>query len=278
MAGVITLPRFREMKSSGEKIVMHTAYNAWQTVLVEESGADVVLVGDSVGMVEHGYSGTVPVTMDMMLLHTASVVRARKRVFVVADMPFLSYEIDEREAVINAGRFIKEAGADAVKLEGGVTRESVIRAIVSAGIPVVGHVGLTPQTAASFGGFKVQGRDADRAWQIVADAEAVERAGAFLIVLECVPSQLAAYITNKLAIPTIGIGAGRECDGQVLVLHDILGLFRGFRPKFVRRYVDGVEVLGGALAQYTNEVRQGAFPSEEHTFNMDTEAAKDFIS
>lgn len=278
MAGVITLPRFREMKSSGEKIVMHTAYNAWQTVLVEESGADVVLVGDSVGMVEHGYSGTVPVTMDMMLLHTASVVRARKRVFVVADMPFLSYEIDEREAVSNAGRFIKEAGADAVKLEGGVTRESVIRAIVSAGIPVVGHVGLTPQTAASFGGFKVQGRDADRAWQIVADAEAVERAGAFLIVLECVPSQLAAYITNKLAIPTIGIGAGRECDGQVLVLHDILGLFRGFRPKFVRRYVDGVEVLGGALAQYTNEVRQGAFPSEEHTFNMDTEAAKDFIS
>ncbi|MFA7620917.1 MAG: 3-methyl-2-oxobutanoate hydroxymethyltransferase [Aminobacteriaceae bacterium] len=278
MADVITLPRFREMKSSGEKIVMHTAYNAWQTVLVEESGADVVLVGDSVGMVEHGYSGTVPVTMDMMLLHTASVVRARKRVFVVADMPFLSYEIDEREAVINAGRFIKEAGADAVKLEGGVTRESVIRAIVSAGIPVVGHVGLTPQTAASFGGFKVQGRDADRAWQIVADAEAVERAGAFLIVLECVPSQLAAYITNKLAIPTIGIGAGRECDGQVLVLHDILGLFRGFRPKFVRRYVDGVEVLGGALAQYTNEVRQGAFPSEEHTFNMDTEAAKDFIS
>ena len=278
MTDRMTLPRLGEMARQGERIVMHTAYNAWQMDLVEQAGADLVLVGDSVGMVEHGLDSTVPVTLDMMVLHCAAVTRRRRRALVVGDLPFLSYEVDPKEAVRNAGRLVKEARVDAVKLEGGRNRRDTIAALVDAGIPVVGHVGLTPQTAVQLGGLKVQGRDVAQARRILEDAEAVQDGGACLVVLECVPAPLAALITERLHIPTIGIGAGEGCSGQVLVFHDILGIFEDFTPRFVRRYLEGRSLLGEALSRYTQEVRSGAFPGKEHRFSLDPEVLRELSS
>ncbi|MCX7828100.1 MAG: 3-methyl-2-oxobutanoate hydroxymethyltransferase [Thermanaerothrix sp.] len=265
----VSIPDLHNMKAKGQKIVMHTAYNHWQAQMAEEAGADTILVGDSAGMVEHGFSSTVPVTMDMMLMHCSAVTRGAKRPFIVGDMPFLSYEVSPEEAVRNAGRLIKEAGVDAVKLEGGTSRRDAIGAIVRAGIPVVGHVGLTPQSATQLGGFRVQGRDRERASKVLEDALSVQEAGACMVVLECVPTPLAKLITERLSIPTIGIGAGPFCDGQVLVFHDILGLFDAFKPKFVKRYLNGRELMVEALSRYTQEVRSQSFPEDLHGFSMD---------
>jgi 3-methyl-2-oxobutanoate hydroxymethyltransferase len=238
---------------------------------VDEAGIDIILVGDSLGMVELGYRDTVPVTMDEMLMHTKAVTRGVKRAHVVGDMPFMSYNISIEQGVTNAGILYKDGLADSVKLEGGQDMAPVVRAIVKAGIPVFGHVGLTPQTAAMLGGFKVQGKSVDQAKRVVDDALAVEDAGAFAIVLEAIPRQLAALITQKLKIPTIGIGGGLDCDGQVLVLHDMVGLFRRFTPKFVKVYADVYSLQIDAVKQYVADVQGSRFPAEEHTFTMKEE-------
>ncbi|NLI96228.1 MAG: 3-methyl-2-oxobutanoate hydroxymethyltransferase [Synergistaceae bacterium] len=269
MKNRLGLSLFREMKSRKEKITMLTAYNAWQARLAEKAGAEMLLVGDSVGMVEHGFPDTLEVTLEMMIHHCAAVSRGSERAFLVGDLPFLTYEVDEREAVRNAGRLIREGKVQAVKLEGGANRFETIRAIVRAGIPVMGHVGLTPQTSTALGGYKVQGKDRESARRVFEDALSVERAGAFAVVLECVPSPLAERITEKLTIPTIGIGAGPACDGQVLVLHDVLDLYGTFRPKFVKVYAEGGRVLLEGLEKYVMEVKKGEFPDLEHGFTMD---------
>lgn len=269
MKSRLGLNLFREMKLRKEKITMLTAYNAWQARLAENAGAEMLLVGDSVGMVEHGFPDTLDVTLDMMVLHCAAVSRGSEKAFLVGDLPFLSYEVDEREAIRNAGRLIREGRVQAVKLEGGINRFETIKSIVRAGIPVMGHVGLTPQTSIALGGYKVQGKDRESARRVLEDAMAVEKAGAFAIVLECVPSPLARLVTEKLSIPTIGIGAGPGCDGQVLVLHDVLDLYGMFRPKFVKVFADGGRILLEGLEKYVLEVKQGEFPGEEHGFTMD---------
>jgi 3-methyl-2-oxobutanoate hydroxymethyltransferase len=263
-----TLADLAEMKRQGRKIKMITAYDYPTALLVDQSPVEMILVGDSLGMVVLGYESTVPVTMDEMVHHTKAVVRGARSSFIVADLPFMSYQVSVEEAVRNSGRLVKEGGADAVKLEGGSHMAETVRAIVSAGIPVMGHLGLTPQTATMLGGLKVQARDAAAARAVIADAKALEAAGAFSVVLEAIPSQLADRITRELSIPTIGIGAGPRCDGQVLVLHDAIGLFQRFVPKFVKRYAD----VGGAIAQaldsYCQEIDGGTFPGPEHSFNM----------
>jgi 3-methyl-2-oxobutanoate hydroxymethyltransferase len=263
-----SLAELMEMKRQGRKIRMITAYDYPTALLVDQSPIETILVGDSLGMVVLGYESTVPVTMEEMIHHTKAVVRGARNSFVVADLPFMSYHVSIEEAVRNAGRLIKEGGADAVKLEGGGPMVETVRTIVSVGIPVMGHLGLTPQTATMLGGFKVQAREAAAARSVIADARALEAAGAFSIVLEAIPAQLGERITRDLAIPTIGIGAGPQCDGQVLVLHDTIGLFQRFVPKFVKRYAD----IGGAIAQaldsYSRDVESGAFPGAEHSFNM----------
>jgi len=269
MKSRLGLNLFREMKLRKEKITMLPAYNAWQARMAEKAGAEMLLVGDSVGMVEHGFPDTLDVTLEMMVLHCAAVSRGSEKAFLIGDLPFLTYEVDEREAVRNAGRLVREGRVQAVKLEGGVNRFETIRAIVRAGIPVMGHVGLTPQTSIALGGYKVQGKDRESARRVLEDAMAVEKAGAFAIVLECVPSPLARLITEKLSIPTIGIGAGPDCDGQVLVLHDVLDLYGTFRPKFVKVFADGGKILLEGLEKYVSEVKQGEFPSGEHGFTMD---------
>jgi 3-methyl-2-oxobutanoate hydroxymethyltransferase len=227
---------------------------------------DILLVGDSVGCVVQGHATTLPVTLDNMIYHTRAVVRGRKRALVVTDMPFLSYQIGAEEALRNAGRLLQEAGSEAVKLEGGVAVRDTISKIVQAGIPVMGHVGLTPQSFHRFGGYKVQGRDRKQHEAILADACAVEQAGAFALVLEGMPSELAKEITETVAIPTIGIGAGAACDGQVLVMHDMLGLFEDFRPKFVKRYADLKGMIAAAVKNFVAEVRDEQFPTDEHSF------------
>lgn len=262
----VTVPKIIRMKAAGERISMITAYDRPFAALFDEAGVDILLVGDSLGNAVLGYDTTLPVTMEEMLHHTKAVARANPRAMVVADMPFLSYQCSVAEAVANAGRFLKEAGAEAVKLEGGVAVREQIAAISAAGIPVVGHVGLTPQSVHRWGGYKVQGRAANEAERIVADARAVEEAGAFCVVLECVPGKLAQAITETLLIPTIGIGAGAQCDGQVLVMHDLLGLNPGFTPKFVKRYANLHEQIVDAVARYTREVKEGSFPTDEHSF------------
>ncbi len=249
-----------------KKVTVVTAYDYPTARLVDQAGADVVLVGDSLGMVCLGYPDTVSVTMEEMLHHTAAAARGTSRALIVADMPFLSYQVSIPEAIRNAGRFLKEARADAVKLEGGLSMAPTVAAIVKAGIPVMGHIGLTPQTATSLGGFKVQGRDAEAAVALMEDARALEEAGAFSMVIECVPSSLAASITAENEIPTIGIGAGRDCDGQVLVFHDMVGLFDRFLPKFVKRYAEAGKTIGEALARYVKDVEEGIFPGPEHQF------------
>jgi 3-methyl-2-oxobutanoate hydroxymethyltransferase len=253
-------------KAEGKKITMLTAYDYPTAQIVDQAGIDMVLVGDSLGMVVQGGTSTLPVTMDEMIYHTRMVVRGSQSSMVVGDMPFLSYQTHRTEAVRNAGRFLKEAGCEVVKLEGGGQMADTIRAIVEAGIPVMAHIGLTPQYVHMLGGFKVQGKDEAAREKVLADARAVQDAGAFSVVLEAIPAALAKEITTMLRIPTIGIGAGPDCDGQVLVLHDLLGLFDRFTPKFVKRYANLKEQALSAVRQYKQEVETGSFPSSEHSF------------
>ena len=274
-AGKLALPELAEMKRRGAKIVMVTAYDTPGARFAEDAGIDVILVGDTAAMVVLGHEGTtVPVTMDEMLFLTRTVARAARRPIVVGDMPFGSYQVSDEDAVRNAIRFIKEAGADAVKLEGAGASLSRVRAIVGAGIPVMGHIGLTPQSATMLGGFKTQGRTADAARKLVDEALALEAAGCFSVVLEAMPSPVAARITEALRVPTIGIGAGPSCDGQVLVYHDLLGLTEGHLPRFVKKYANLSREIRDALEAYADDVRTGAFPSEEYSYAMpDTELA-----
>lgn len=267
-----TVATFKKMKNEGTKISMLTAYDYSTAKLVDEAGINSILVGDSLGMVMLGYEDTLSVTMEDMIHHTAAVARGAKNALVVGDMPFMSYEVSVEQAVINAGRLMKEGRANAVKLEGGVRVAEQIKAITKAGIPVCAHIGLTPQSVNAFGGFKVQGKTAEAAQQMVEDALAVQEAGAFAVVLECVPAKLAAIISEKLDIPTIGIGAGAGCDGQVLVYQDMLALFSDFKPKFVKHFGNIGPQMTAAFKAYDEEVKAGTFPSEEHTFKIDKEA------
>ena len=262
----ITILDIYKKKAEGKKITMLTAYDYPTAQIVDQAGIDMILVGDSLGMVVQGVSSTLPVTMDEMIYHTKMVSRAATSAMVVGDMPFLSYQTSQEDAVRNAGRFLKEASAEAVKLEGGTQIAETIRAIVNAGIPVTAHIGLTPQYLHMLGGFKVQGKDEAAREKILADARAVQDAGAFSIVLEAMPASLAKDIHEMLHIPTIGIGAGPACDGQVLVIHDLLGLFDRFTPKFVKQYVKLKDLALKAVKEYKQDVETGKFPSEEHSF------------
>jgi len=262
----VTTATIREMKGKGEKFAMLTAYDYPTAVVLDEAGVEILLVGDSVGMVVLGYDSTLPVTMEDMIHHTKAVSRGTKRALVVGDMPFMSYQCSVDEAVRNAGRFLQEAGAQAVKLEGGREVAEVTRRIVAAGIPVMAHLGLTPQSVHQLGGYKVQGKGDAAARRIMEDAKILEEAGAFSLVLECVPKDLAREITESLAIPTIGIGAGVHCDGQVLVVHDMLGMFDRFTPKFVKKYENINGRIREAVISYISEVKSGAFPDDAHSF------------
>ncbi|MBN6188637.1 3-methyl-2-oxobutanoate hydroxymethyltransferase [Aneurinibacillus sp. BA2021] len=273
MAGntMVTTASLKEMKQQGQRIVMLTAYDYPAAKLAEEAGVDMILVGDSLGMVVLGYESTLPVTLDDMIHHTKAVTRAAKRAFVVADLPFLTYHGTIEESLRNAGRLMQEGLAKAVKIEGGAELAPLIRRCTQAGIPVVAHIGLTPQSVHQLGGYKVQGKTPEAAQKLLDDARALEEAGAFALVMECVPKQLAALISQKLSIPTIGIGAGAGCDGQVLVYHDILSYGSERVPKFVKTYADAGSLIKKAIAQYAEEVRSGAFPAEEHTFTIKEE-------
>jgi len=270
----VTTAVFRNKKSEGRPISMLTAYDFPMAQLVDDAGIDAILVGDSLGNVVLGYESTIPVTMDDMVHHVKAVTRGVKRAMVIADMPFLSYHISTEDAVRNAGRLVQEAGAQAVKLEGGREVAGTIKAIVDAGIPVMGHLGLTPQSVHQMGGYKVQGKDEKAAQKLLSDARAVEEAGAFSLVLECVPTPLAKLITEKLGISIIGIGAGPHCDGQVLVTHDLIGLMGGFSPKFAKRYINIREDIKKAMETYRQEVEEKVFPAAEHQFGMDEEVLK----
>jgi len=269
----LTVRDISAMKKGGGKIVMLTAYDAGFGRLLDENDIDLILVGDSLGMVLLGYDSTVPVTMAEMLHHARAVKHGVRRAVLVGDMPFLSYQMDIRQAVANAGRFLKEAGCDAVKLEGGLEMCETVAAIVRAGIPVMAHIGLTPQTAGSLGGYKVQGRDAESARLLLAQARALAAAGAFALVLECIPDKLAAVITEAVPIPTLGIGAGPHCDGQVLVTHDLLGMSGKSVPSFVKKFANLAPTMQRAIAAYRDEVRTGAYPDSGHSFAMQLEVA-----
>jgi 3-methyl-2-oxobutanoate hydroxymethyltransferase len=266
-----TVHDFKAFKARGEKIAMLTAYDYSMAKLLDDAGVDSVLVGDSLGMTMLGYENTLQVTMEDMLHHTKAVRRGTKNAFLVADMPYLSYEINVEEAVRNAGRFVREAQADAVKVEGGTEVADTIRAIVRAKIPVVAHIGLTPQSVNVFGGFKVQGKNLDQAQKLIEEALAVQEAGACAVVLECIPAKLAKVISEKLEIPTIGIGAGVDCDGQVLVIQDMIGMFKSFTPKFVKKFASVGKEIEVAVEAYIREINSGAFPAPEHTFSMEDE-------
>ncbi len=267
----VTTATLRDKKAKQEKISMLTSYDYSTAGLVDLAGLDMILVGDSLGNVVLGYENTLAVTMNDMVHHTRAVVRGTKNAMVVGDMPFLSYHITTEEAVRNAGRLIQEGGAQAVKLEGGVERVDVVKAILDAQIPVMGHIGLTPQSVNQFGGFKVQGKDLETARKLLRDAQALDKAGVFSIVLECVPSALAKKITEEVSVPTIGIGAGPDCDGQVLVINDMLGMYSGHVPKFVKKYVDLQPLIIEALKSYKKEVEEGSFPGPEHGFTISDE-------
>ena len=269
-----TTATFKKAKQSGEKITMLTAYDYSTAKLEDTAGVESILVGDSLGMVVLGYENTLSVTMEDMIHHSAAVARGAENALVVTDMPFMSYQTSVYDAVVNAGRLIKEGHADAVKLEGGVKFKEHIRAIVDASIPVMGHIGMTPQSVNAFGGFKVQGKSIEDAKRVIEDAKAVEEAGAFAVVLECVPAALAEYITEILSIPTIGIGAGSSCDGQVLVYQDMLAMYSDFTPKFVKKFGNIGESMTASFKKYCEEVKSGEFPATEHTFKIDDEVMK----
>lgn len=266
-----TVTTFKDAKKQGKKLTMLTAYDYSTAKLFDEAGVDSMLVGDSLGMTMLGYDSTLPVTMEDMIHHTKAVVRGAKNALVVGDMPYMSYHLSVQQAVENAGRFIKEAGAQAVKLEGGAAFCPEIEAMTRASIPVVGHLGLTPQSINAFGGFKVQGKSEEAARKIIEDAQALEAAGAFAIVLECVPAKLAEIITAKVAVPTIGIGAGAGCDGQVLVYQDMLGMYDNFTPKFVRKFAEVGAMMKQGVQKYCAAVQDSSFPAAEHTFKIDEE-------
>ena len=268
----VSITDLKAMKKRGERIAMLTAYDYPSARLVEEAGAPIILVGDSLGMVVLGYDSTVPVTMEEMLHHVKAVVRGTRRAHVVADMPFMSYQAGPQDALRNAGRLLKEGGAQSVKLEGGRHVAETVRALVQAGIPVMGHLGLTPQSVNQLGGYKVQGKTPAAAVKLVNDAVSLEQAGAYAIVLETIPAQLAQVITEKTSIPTIGIGAGPHCDGQVQVFHDLLGLFTDFVPKHAKRYAQLGEAVKQAVSEYVAEVREGAFPTERESFFIEEPA------
>jgi 3-methyl-2-oxobutanoate hydroxymethyltransferase len=259
---------FMQMKQQGEKITWLTGYDYPTATFEEQAGVDMILVGDSLGMCVYGYPGTVPVTMDQCIVHSEAVRRGAPNTFVIGDMPFMSYQVSDEEAVRNAGRFLKEASVDAIKLEGGARVVSRIKAILDAGIVVCGHVGLTPQSSGQLGGHKAQGRTLESAKMVIEDARAVASAGAQLLLLEAVPPEVAGYIRAELPIPVLGIGAGADVDGQVLIVSDVLGEFQAFTPKFVKKYADIASVSVAALTAYVNDVRAGAFPCEEHCYRM----------
>ena len=265
----ITVKDIKGMKGGKRKITMLTAYDAPMATLLDNAGIDILLVGDSLGMVVLGLDSTVPVTMSQMLHHAAAVSRGTEKALVVADMPFGSYRVDCRETVGNGVRFLKEAGCDAVKVEGGVEVCEDVQALVRAGIPVMGHLGLTPQTVGQLGGYKVQGKTLETGRKMIADARALEKAGVFAIVLECVPASLAAVVTSAVSVPTLGIGAGVHCDGQVLVTSDMLGLFEKFTPSFVKKYLDLALQIREAVGSFRDEVSSGVFPDSEHSFASD---------
>ena len=267
MAAKVTVPEIMNMKQKGEKITALTAYDYSFARILDQAGVDILLVGDSLGSVIQGQESTLPVTLEEMIYHTKAVVRGRNRALVVADMPFLSFQVSLEEAKRNAGRFLQEARAEAVKIEGGVAVHQTIEEIVQMGIPVMGHVGLTPQSIHRFGGYKVQGKERKQREIILQDALVVEEGGAFSVVLEGIPKDLAEEITQRLSIPTIGIGAGVNCDGQILVVHDMLGLFDKFTPKFVKRYADLKGIMADAVKNYISDVRKENFPDEKHSFH-----------
>lgn len=266
-----TTTSIMQMKNSGHKISMLTAYDYTTARLLDEAGVNTILVGDSLGNVILGYEDTISVTVEDMIHHSAAVARGAKNVLVVTDLPFMSYQTSVYDAVVNAGRLMKEGRAGAVKLEGGKEVCPQIKAIVSAGIPVVAHLGLTPQSINTFGGFKVQGKTEAAAKKLIEDAKAVEEAGAFLLVLECVPAKLAKLVTESINIPTIGIGAGAGCDGQVLVIYDMLGMFSDFKPKFVKHFANAGDMIREAVKTYIAEIDDGTFPAEEHCYKIDDE-------
>lgn len=263
-----TVATLQQQKLDGDKITMLTAYDYSTAKLVDECGVNTILVGDSLGMVMLGYEDTISVTMEDMIHHTAAVTRGAKNALVVGDMPFMSYQTSVYDAVVNAGRLMKEGRCQAVKLEGGASVCPQIKAITEASIPVVAHIGLTPQSVNAFGGFKVQGKSESDARRLIEEAKAVEAAGAFAIVLECIPAKLAKLITESVSIPTIGIGAGADCDGQVLVYQDMLALFSDFKPKFVKHFANAGEVMKRGFTEYIKEVKEGTFPAAEHTFKI----------
>jgi len=271
----ITINQIKEMKQKGEKITMLTAYDYATAKLVDEAEIPLILVGDSLGMVVLGYESTIPVTMEEMLHHTKAVVRGTKKAMVIGDMPFMTYHVSVEDALYNAASFIQEGGTQAVKLEGGVTVAEKVKRIVECGIPVMGHIGLTPQSIHQFGGFKLQGKTPEAAARMLEDARALEEAGAFAIVLETVPTPLAKLISAKISIPTIGIGAGPDCDGQVQVINDILGSFADFVPRHAKQYAKLTDIISQAVAQYHQEVKTGKFPTEKQSSAMDEKLLAD---
>ena len=274
----VTTSNIKAMKRRGEKIVMLTAYDYPSARLVEEAGVPMILVGDTLGMVVLGYDTTLPVTMEDMLHHVKAVCRGTEKTLVVADMPFMSFQAGPEEALRNAGRFLQEGGAQAVKLEGGVVVADTVRKIVDAGIPVMGHVGLTPQSVHQFGGWKVQGKNPQGAVRVMNDALALEQAGAFSVVLELVPTALSSLIAKRMRVPTIGIGAGAGCDGQVQVFHDLLGMYGDFVPKHTRQYAKIGDAMRTAIAEYADDVREGRFPTEAQSFSMDENALAELLT
>jgi 3-methyl-2-oxobutanoate hydroxymethyltransferase len=265
----VTISQIKAMKQKGDKISMLTAYDYTTAKIVDEAGLPLILVGDSLGMVVLGYDSTLPVTLEVMLHHTKAVVRGAKNALVVGDMPFMTYQASIEDAMHNAGRFMQEAGCQAVKLEGGVTMAETVKKLTDAGIPVMGHIGLTPQSINQLGGHKIQGKTPEAARRLLDDATALDKAGAFAVVLETVPAPLAALISKKISIPTIGIGAGAGCDGQVQVINDILGSYTDFVPKHAKQYAKIAEIMAGAIAQYHSEVKSGQFPTEAQSFPLD---------
>ena len=274
----VTIPSLLTKKERNEKIVAITAYDFPVAKIVDASGIDLILVGDSLGMVVLGYENTIPVSMEEMIHHTKPVVRAAKRALVVGDMPYFSFHLSDEESVYNASLFLKEAGAHAVKIEGASKKRlKLIGALIEAEIPVMGHVGLTPQSIHHFGQFKVKGKDVDEAGKIIQDALNLENAGVFSVVLECIPMELARLITEKLTVPTIGIGAGPYCDGQILVFHDLVGYSNGYLPKFVKKYADIHELINRAIQEYMDDVKKGKFPDDDHSYHLKPELLQKII-